>query len=70
MAGDFHMKSGMKCLIEGFYAAITKGEPLPIAYREIILTAKIMDSIFSQLQTEMRGNDDRESQYAAAATGA
>lgn len=68
MAGDFHMKSGMKCLIERFYGAITKGEPLPIPYREIILTAKIMDSIFSQLQAETRGNDDSESQYAALAT--
>jgi predicted dehydrogenase len=68
MAGDFHMKSGMKCLIERFYAAITKGEPLPIPYREIILTAKIMDSIFSQLQAETRGTDERESPYAALAT--
>lgn len=49
MAGDFHMKSGMKYLIEHFYAAITKGDPLPISYREILLTARIMDSIFNQI---------------------
>jgi predicted dehydrogenase len=56
---DFHMKSGMKYLIESFYRSIREGTPVPIPYREIILTAKIMDSIFAQLdqnssQFEMR----------------
>jgi predicted dehydrogenase len=46
---DFHMKSGMKYLIESFYRSITEGTPLPLSYREILLTAKIMDSIFAQL---------------------
>jgi predicted dehydrogenase len=46
---DFQMKSGMKCLIESFYDSIRTGAPLPISYREIALTAKIMDSIFAQL---------------------
>lgn len=46
---DFHMKSGMKFLIESFYRSIIDGTPLPITYREIILTSKIMDSIFSQI---------------------
>jgi len=46
---DFHMKSGMKYLIERFYLAITAGEPLPISYREILLTTRIMDAIFSQI---------------------
>jgi predicted dehydrogenase len=47
---DFHMKSGMKYLIESFYASIIKDAPVPIPYREIILTAHIMDRIFGQLQ--------------------
>ncbi len=51
-AKDFHMKSGMKCLIESFYRSITEGEPLPIPYREILLAASIMDSIFAQLQKQ------------------
>lgn len=51
---DFHMKSGMKYLIESFYRSITEGEPLPIPYREILLTARIMDSIFVQLSPEVR----------------
>jgi len=46
---NFHMKVGMKFLIEAFYDSITKGSPLPIPYREIIITSKIMDSIFSQI---------------------
>ncbi len=51
-AKDFHMKSGMKYLIESFYRSITEGEPLPIPYREILLTASIMDSIFAQIQEQ------------------
>jgi len=48
-ARDFQMKAGMKCLIESFYRSIEEGGPVPIPYREILLTARIMDSIFSQL---------------------
>lgn len=46
---DFHMKSGLKYLIEAFYRAIIEDTPPPIPYREIILTARIMDDIFRQL---------------------
>jgi predicted dehydrogenase len=49
---DFHMKSGMKYLIESFYQSIVDGTPVPIAYREILLTARIMDSIFAQLDAQ------------------
>jgi predicted dehydrogenase len=48
-ASDFHMKSGMKHLIESFYRSITDDAALPISYREIVLTATIMDAIFEQL---------------------
>jgi predicted dehydrogenase len=48
-AGDFHMKSGMKFLIESFYQSITDGAELPLSYREILVTADIMDAIFDQL---------------------
>jgi predicted dehydrogenase len=40
---------GMKDLIECFYNSIRKGDPLPIPYREILLTARIMDEIFAQV---------------------
>lgn len=46
---DFHMSAGMYHLVECFYRSISLGTPVPIPYREILLTAKIMDSIFAQL---------------------
>jgi len=49
LAKDFQSKSGMKYLIEGFYRSIVEDGPLPIPYREILLTARIMDAIFEQL---------------------
>jgi len=49
LARDFHMDSGMKYLIESFYRSIRGDAPVPIPYREILLTAKIMDMIFDQL---------------------
>jgi predicted dehydrogenase len=49
LARDFHMKSGMKYLIEAFYRSIVEDTAVPIPYREILLTAKIMDAIFVQL---------------------
>jgi predicted dehydrogenase len=56
---DFHPKSGMKYLIEAFYCSIVEGTPVPIPYREILLTARIMDMIFAQLA-------GRESQLQAS----
>lgn len=50
LARDFHMKSGMKHLIESFYKSITEDGPPPISYREILLTSRLMDSIFDQLR--------------------
>jgi predicted dehydrogenase len=52
LANDFHMKSGMKFLIESFYRSIIEGTPVPISYREILLTARIMDTIVAQLDMQ------------------
>src|ERR1700723_4664863 len=46
---DFHMDSGMKYLIESFYRSVREDTPVPIPYREILLTARIMDAIFEQM---------------------
>jgi len=51
---DFHMKSGMKFLIEQFYRSIVEDQPLPISYREMLLTTRIMDDIFRQLRKQKR----------------
>ena len=51
MANDFHMDSSLKYLIESFYRSIREDTPVPIPYREILLTSRIMDEIFRQLET-------------------
>ena len=47
---DLHMKSGMRYLIQSFYDSIIENAPAPIPYREILLTARIMDAIFVQME--------------------
>lgn len=49
LASDFHVDSGMRYLIESLYRSITEDTPVPIPYRQILLTARIMDDIFEQL---------------------
>lgn len=49
MRNDFHMDSGIKHLIQAFYRSIREDAPLPIPYKEIVLTARIMDAIFDQV---------------------
>lgn len=45
-----HQDSGMKELIERFHRAVAeRGEP-PIPYREVLLTARIMDEVFAQVR--------------------
>jgi predicted dehydrogenase len=53
LKSDFHMKSGMKFLIESFYRSILEETPPPISYREILLTARIVDSICVQVNAQM-----------------
>jgi predicted dehydrogenase len=65
LAKDFHMKSGMKYLIEAFYRSIVEDTPPPIPYREILLTAKIMDDIFVQLGTQQRQTLSQMALHAA-----
>jgi predicted dehydrogenase len=50
LGNDFHMKSGMKYLIQTFYGSIRQNTPLPISYAEILRTSRIMDSIFDQIR--------------------
>jgi predicted dehydrogenase len=46
---DFHMESGLRHLIGAFYRSIREDGPVPIPYREILITARIMDMIVDQL---------------------
>jgi len=54
LKNDFHLPNdaALKTLIESFYSAITQSVPLPLTYREILLTSRIMDQIFRQIKTE------------------
>jgi predicted dehydrogenase len=59
LRSDFHMKSGMKYLIESFYQSIVENTPGPIRYEEILLTARIMDQIFAQTRGQRLNSRDR-----------
>ncbi len=50
-----YFEEGRKHLIEKFYRSVTSGEEVPIPYREILLTSKIMDNIFQQLYLQFQG---------------
>jgi predicted dehydrogenase len=63
LANDFHVDYGIKHLIESFYGSIAKGMPVPIPYGEIVRTARIMESIFDQV------NVDRSRDTFAVETG-
>ena len=52
---------GAKELIERFYNSIRLGSPPPIPYREIILTARIMDEIFAQIYPAQERAVDKHS---------
>lgn len=69
LRNDFHVKSGLMYLIESFYRSITDGEPVPIPYREIILTTRIMDQIFGQLGAEQPEGSAREQLRSPRDTG-
>jgi hypothetical protein len=47
-----HQDFGMKELIDRFHNAVRLGKSPPIPYAEIILTAKIMDAIFHQINIQ------------------
>lgn len=66
LGANFHMKSGMKYLIESFYRSIIENTPPPLSDREILLTSRIMDSIFEQVY----GRAHRESSLLQETGGA
>ena len=69
LAREFHMDSGLRCLIESFYRSIREDSAVPIPYREILRTARIMDSIFAQLSSNRQGQSVlRELSVGTAAT--
>ena len=51
---DFHLpnEAGLLTLISSFYESVANGAPLPIPYREILLTSQIMDAAFEQISKQ------------------
>ena len=54
LKNDFHMDYGMRYLIKAFHRSISDNEPLPMTYKEILTTARIMDSVFEQIKIPAR----------------
>ena len=52
LKNDFHLpnQAALKTLIGLFYGSIVNNATLPLPYREILLTSRIMDAIFEQIQ--------------------
>lgn len=44
-----HFDAGRRVLFNKFYDSVQRGTPVPIPYKEIIVTARIMDAVFEQL---------------------
>jgi predicted dehydrogenase len=51
---ESYFEEGRRNLIQRFYNSILYGEPVPIPYKEIILTSRIMDDIFQQLDLQKK----------------
>jgi predicted dehydrogenase len=51
---DFHLpnEAGLLTLISSFYKSVEEGAPLPIPYREILLTSRIMDAAFEHIRVD------------------
>jgi len=51
---DFHLPfdAGLKTLIQSFYHSVLNKAPLPLSYREILLTSRIMDDTFAQIKNQ------------------
>lgn len=51
---DFHLANtaALKTLIASFYKSVACNAPLPLSYREILLTSRIMDDIFMQIKDQ------------------
>jgi predicted dehydrogenase len=56
---DFQAGYRYKVLIQTFYRSITEDSPLPMPYTEILRTSRIMEEIFSQLNSAQSSGEPR-----------
>ena len=52
LKNDFHAEYAIYVLIQEFYRSVAQDGPLPIPYRDILMTSMIIDEIFSQMRYE------------------
>lgn len=54
---DFRLANdaALQTLISLFYKSVTNNDPLPLSYRDILLTSRIMDMIFEQIERDQTG---------------
>lgn len=51
---ELYFEEGRKYLIKAFYRSVSDDAPLPISYREILITSRILDAIFEQLERQKK----------------
>jgi hypothetical protein len=49
---QIYQDSGMTALVARFHDAVANSGPPPIPYREVLLTARLMDEIFAQMRRD------------------
>lgn len=60
---NFHMGHSRKFLTEAFYESINRNTTVPLSYKSILATAKIMDEIFEQLHSKNSTEQNVENQF-------
>ncbi|MBV8216067.1 MAG: Gfo/Idh/MocA family oxidoreductase [Verrucomicrobia bacterium] len=59
-----YQDSGMTELVRRFYQSIRDGTPLPIPHREILLTARVMDEIFSRIYSGSEVAEKEQTEFS------
>ena len=57
---DFHAESGIHFLIGSFYRSLAENTPLPVPYRDILITSRIIDLTLEQLGSAVSSPPDTE----------
>jgi len=52
LRNDFHSDAGLRFLVDAFYASIRGNARVPISYRDILLTSRIMEDIVRQVRSQ------------------
>ena len=50
LKSEFHAEAGLYNLLRAFYRSVSENSPLPISYKDILLTSQIMNDVFRQIR--------------------